>query len=295
MRLYFFLFMITLSGCSLFKHKQEPVPALKTLLNELSYYKLNNEKRLHAGDLLQHSLWTHFAATGLFEDQTPWTSDYNFTKRDQELLSLAALLHDIGKAGRGDLFNGSHKTLQYRIALNDASKPTSITYSSDHEEHVQVGFDYLAELFFPLGKAPQFFSAQAQPISFQPLFTQLNITLEEQKLVAILVGMHYSFGKILRGDLTFDGFLNQMKQYATFVQYKNINERLLRLCVLIQIADVTGMSYVQSRPTWLLQDPDDYPAQYNVPSAYERFGYNTDQPLVTFHKLIERFKQLQAS
>ena len=296
MRLYIVICILMLSGCSLFKHKQEPVPALKTLLNELSFYKLDNQKRLHAGDLLEHSLWTHYAATALLEDKSPWIADYTFTERDKELLSLAALLHDIGKAGRSDLFSGTHPKLQYRIALNDAGIPTKITYTSDHEEHVQAGFDYLAELFFPIGQAPQFFSSRSQPISFQPLFTQLGVTLEEQKLVAILVGMHYSFGKIVRGDLTFDQFLHELKQYAAFVRYNNVDEHLLRLAVLVQVADVTGMGYVEPRPTWLLQTPDACPpSHHNVRLAYELFGYNTQRPITIFHELLDYFKQSKAS
>lgn len=290
MRLYFLLGVLTLSGCSFFKQKQEPVPAVQSLLNELNLYKLDNQKRLHAGDLYEHSLWTHYAATALIEDQSPWATDFNFSQRDKELLSLAALLHDVGKAGRNELFSGTHPTLQYRLAIDDTGKPVKITYTSDHEEHVAIGFDYLTELWAPLEQGRQFFSSRGMPISLQPLFTQLKVSLEEQKMVAILVGMHYSFGKILRGDLHFDGFLKELTQYAQFVRYQPIDERLLRLAVLVQVADVTGMSYVKSRPTWIIPEPDDCPiAHQNVPSAYDRFGYNTSRPLATFYELLAYF------
>ena len=296
MRLYLLLGIFMLSGCSIFKEKQEPVPTVKQLLNEFNLYKLDNQKRYHAGDLYEHSLWTHYAATALIEDQSPWATAFNFTQRDKELLSLAALLHDIGKAGRGDLFSGTHPTLQYRLALDDAGKPTKITYTSDNEEHVAVGFDYLTELWAPLEQGRQFFSSRSMPISLQPLFTQLNVTLDEQKLVAILVGMHYSFGRILRGDMTFDGFLKELVQYAQFVRYQPIDERVLRLAVLIQVADVTGMSYVKPRPTWIMTEPDDCPVSHNgVPSAYEKFGYNTDRPLTVFHELLKYFNKQKSA
>lgn len=290
MRIYLLLGILTLSGCSFFKQKQEPVPAVQSLLNELSLYKLDNQKRLHAGDLYQHSLWAHYAATGLIEDQSPWACDYTFSQRDKELLSLAALLHDIGKAGRNELFGGTHPHLLYRLAVDPAGIPTQITYTSDHEEHVAVGFDYLTELWAPLEQGRQFFSSQGVPISFQPLFTQLNVSLEEQKLIAILVGMHYSFGRILRGDMNLDGFLSELKQYAHFVRYQPIDERLLRLSVLVQVADVTGMSYVKPRPTWVMPEPEDCPISHpHVASAYDHFGYNTSRPLTVFQELITYF------
>ncbi len=290
MRLYILVGILTLSGCSFFKQKQEPVPTVKTLLNEFTLYKLDNQKRLHAGDLYEHSLWTHYAATGLIEDNSPWSTGFDFSQRDKELLSLAALLHDVGKAGRGDLFDGTHATLKYRLAIDQAGTPTKITYTSDHEEHVLIGFDYLSGLWAPLEQGRQFISSRSMPIAIQPLFTQLNVSLEEQKLVAILVGMHYSFGRILRGDMTFDDFLNELKQYARFVDYQPIDEKLLRLSVLVQVADVTGMSYVKPRPTWVIPSPDECPvAHHNVPSAYERFGYNTNRPLTVFKELLAYF------
>ncbi|MBM3892779.1 HDIG domain-containing protein [Candidatus Dependentiae bacterium] len=294
MLLYFLLGILTctFSSCSFFKQKQDPVPAVQSLLNELNLYKLENQKRLHAGDLYEHSLWTHYAATALIEDQAPWVANFNFSKRDKELLSLAALLHDIGKAGRSELFDGTHPTLQYRLALDDRGKPVKIAYTSDHEEHVAVGFDYLTELWAPLEQGRQFFSSRGMPISFQPLFTQLKVALEEQKVVAILVGMHYSFGRILRGDLSFDDFLRELTQYAQFVHYDSVDERLLRLAVLVQVADVTGMSYVKPRPTWIMPTPVDCSAVHrDVSSAYNRFGYNTTRPLAVFHELLAYFEQ----
>ena len=290
--LYFLIGILTLSGCSFFKQKQDPVPAVQSLLNELSLYKLDNQKRLHAGDLYEHSLWTHYAATALIEEKSPWVANFNFSKRDKELLSLAALLHDIGKAGRSDLFGGTHPTLQYRVAIDDSGKPVKITYTSDHEEHVAIGFDYLTDLWAPLEQGRQFFSSRGIPLSFQPLFTQLNVTLDEQKIVAILVGMHYSFGRILRGDMSFDDFLKELKRYAQFICYGAIDERLLRLAVLVQVADVTGMSYVKPRTTWIIQTPIDCSAVHrDVLSAYNYFGYNTSKPLTVFYELLAYFEQ----
>lgn len=290
------LSLLLLSGCSFFRPKQIQPPALATLLTDLKLYTLNHAQTLHAGNLYEHLMWTHYAATRLLEEPSPWTEGFIFSERDKELLNLAALIHDIGKAGRKELFNATHKDLRYHVVTdNHSHKATSVVYTHDAKEHVQVGFEYIAELFYPIETRQQYTLASSMPMSIQPLFHQLNISLEEQKVIAILVGMHYDFGMIKAGNLTVQDYLNNLKRYAKIVDYKTVDEKLLRLAVLIQVADVIGTTHVAPCKTWLFQNPVDLPEVRHIENpAYHRFGYDTDAPLKLFYILLEEFKQQQA-
>jgi hypothetical protein len=281
-----------LSGCSFFRQQPSQPPALQTLINDLKLYTLEHEKTLHAGNLYQHLLWTHYAATRLMEQPSVWTSDgFSFTQRDKELLSLAAFLHDLGKAGRAELFNGNHPSLLYRPIFNNNNKVTSIIFSHDSTEHVQVGFDYFCELFLPFENQRLYTLANAIPMSIQPLMHQLSVMPDEQKVLAILVGMHYDFGMLVAGKFTIEQYLANLNHCAKLVQYQPIDEKLLRLAVLVQVADVTGMSYVAPCKTWLFSKPEDLTEVRTIaPTAYERFEYNTDKPVRMFHELLTAFR-----
>ncbi len=280
------------SGCSLFKSSHQQPPAFAALINDLKLYELDHPETLHAGNLYEHLLWTHYAATRLLEEPSAWTHGFTFTERDKQLLNLAAFLHDLGKAGRGTLFNGTHPSLMYKSVLNDSGKTIKIIYTHDNKDHIKVGFDYLAEVFLPIEKQQHYTLSCAVPMSIQPLMHQLGITLEEQKIIAILVGMHYDFGMIIGGKLTTADYLSNLRAYAQTVRHSPIDEKLLRLAVLIQIADVTGMTYVKPRPTWLFPDaPEAHEVRTINPSAYQRFGYHTDEPIIVFSSLLEEFKR----
>lgn len=287
--------LLLLSGCSFFKPKQIQPPALATLLTDLKLYTLDHAQTLHAGNLHEHLMWTHYAATRLIEEPSAWTEGFAFSERDKELLSLAALIHDIGKAGRKELFNGTHTHLCYHVVTdNHTHKATSVIYTHDAKEHVQVGFEFVAELFYPIETRQQYTLASSMPMSIQPLFHQLNISLEEQKVIAILVGIHYDFGMVKAGNLTVQDYINNLRHYAKIVDYKTVDEKLLRLAVLIQVADVIGMTHVAPCKTWLFSSPIDLPEVRSIKNpAYHRFGYDTDAPLHLFYILLEEFKRQQ--
>lgn len=285
--------LLFVAGCSFFKPKQEIVPALKTLLDDIKLYKLEHPTTLHAGNLYEHLMWTHYAAARLFKEQSPWVGQFPFSERDKQLVMLAALLHDVGKAGRIELFNGTHGKLTYTPVTDNSGKVIRILYGHDHKEHVLAGFEYVAEAFYPYGQQRQYILSRAIPFSLQPIFTQLKISLEEQKTIAVMVGMHYDFGMMVNRGMSNEEYISRLRQYAEKVQLPVLTEKILRMCVLVHVADLMALNYVAPQPTWLFPHPEDYKAVRTIePSAYERFGYNTDKPLKVFNALLACFHHL---
>ena len=284
---------ITLPACSLFtSEKTAPVPALQSLVTDLAHYKLNHASTLHEGDLLQHLMWTHYAATTLIEDQSPFAIGYPWTTRDKEILSLAAFLHDIGKGGRVDLFDGTHPTLIYQALRDDAGTIKTLTYTHDHEEHCAVGLAYLTTEYVQIREQRSYRQCNGIGYSFQTLFNQLNITTREQKIIAILVGIHYDFGKVVRGSMTQQQYLDRLQELATFVHYGPVDERLLRLAVLVQVADVMGITHVKARPTWLFAGAPEYAEVHcALIKAWDKFGYSSGKALAAWQALLREFKQ----
>ena len=283
---------LLLPACSFSnQQKSPPVPALQELITDLGLYKLNHDKTIHEGDLLEHSVWAQYAAAELIETNSPFAAGWSWTERDKQLLVLAGLLHDVGKAGRTDLFRGIVGDLTYQTLRNPAEQIIKITYTHDHEAHVGIGFEYLTHHYRPLNQHRIYQLATGIGYRFQTLFNQLDVPMNEQKIIAILVGIHYDFGRISRGDLTMQGFLDNLQEYATFVQYGPVDEYLLRLAVLIQVADVMSISYVKPRPTWLFPDAPNYKVVKAMPvKAWEKFGYASGKALTTWHALLQLFK-----
>lgn len=86
--------------------------SLVWLLNDMKAYKFHDVlTSYHQGDLYEHSMCVYYAAIGLAEHGEPYPNGIILTKREKELFILAALRHDVGKAGRKDLFDKVHPKL----------------------------------------------------------------------------------------------------------------------------------------------------------------------------------------
>src|SRR5437879_6584358 len=72
-------------------------PLLQQLLDDFKLYKLDSQgdAYVHAGDLYEHSIWTYNAMVELLRSNSPYAQDLQLTEREQEIIALAALLHDI--------------------------------------------------------------------------------------------------------------------------------------------------------------------------------------------------------
>lgn len=227
--------------------------ALDRLLDDMKLYKLDRGVNLganpqnHPGDLYQHSMWVYNAAYDFIENQSPYAKGIVLSDREKKVFCLAALLHDVAKAGRIELFNKTHPKLAYNVERDDSGNIISVLYTGDFQEHCVVGFEFLAGKF--LSKDCDFISRNyvmhdGTYFDFDTLFEELEITQEERKLIAILVGMHWALGNLRQGTMTNQDFLDKLKKFACAIdfQHGDIDYKLLRLAILIQVVDVRGIT-----------------------------------------------------
>jgi hypothetical protein len=231
-------------------------PQLQLLLDDMKLYKFDSEGDiyLHAGDLYEHSIWTYNAMWELFRTNSVYVHNLNLTERQKEIVTLAALLHDIGKAGRLELFEECSAS-PYDIIKNDKGIVTKIIYYQDHQQHPKIGFEYAGKDFFEQFQENYLIrnywimdrkTAAIRQFDMHHLFDELGLTYDEQKIVTILIGIHYEFGNLKHNEITIDQFLSMLKNFVKVVDYNegNLDDLILRLAILIQVADVKGLTPV---------------------------------------------------
>lgn len=190
-------------------------PTLMILLEHMSMYKLTTPK-FHAGNLLHHSLWTCRTLGQWFDENKLWI---NGLEKHKLIIMLGGLFHDIGKAGDGNYFYDK--------------KPT----------HPCNGFALL------MLKQP-FLLENGLSLNINNIYKELEITLEEQRFLAVLVGMHWEFGLIMKNmnskvqTTLKQECLTYLKKLQVFCQQANLgypSETLLKGCIAVSAADVRGI------------------------------------------------------
>ena len=268
---YFFLYLIFPFSCLSVSITMQP--QLQFLLENMKLYKfdMEGEDYIHAGDLYEHSMWVYYAMAHLFETNLVYVQDLHLNQREKEVVCLAALLHDIGKAGRKDFFTKEHHKLFYVVTKGSNGCVKNIKYTQDFDhEHPDVGFKYAAQPLLKkiiLDSENYFYINQqgtSEPFDMALLYEQLGLTVKEQQICSILIGMHYEFGSFEMGEITAAQFFNKLQTYVTQVNYNSgiIDEDIVRLSILIQVADVKGIVPVSAHRTPLFPDAKTYLAVY---------------------------------
>jgi putative nucleotidyltransferase with HDIG domain len=194
---------------------------LNTIIEDMKRYKMLGAGSLghpHAGNLYEHSVWVALTIKQWFEDKNLWCEGLD--DADKELVIFAALLHDIGKAGD--------------LIYSYPRKPN----------HPLDGFEYLlSKKNYKIDDKNKF--------DFAQFFKVFNISDENKKIIAVLVGAHYLFGDLLSKNPTnkdsehFRWYIKNIEILAEKAEligkHDKINEKLVRLCVLTSAADVKGM------------------------------------------------------
>ncbi len=213
MKIKILLFLTTTLSAAM----QAYSPAMHTLLDNMRLYKLQ-KTTFHAGDLLEHSLWTGRTLAQWFDESNPWTQGL---EKFRTVVILGGLFHDVGKAGDLEFVYKSKKL------------------------HPRTGFNYLAGIQpFRLSLHKQF--------DFNSLCEELELSLDDQKMLAILIAMHWDFGGILKNlaenpDTTPEAECRQyLKKLRSMCENINFNngiptQALLRAAVAVGAADIRGV------------------------------------------------------
>ncbi len=228
--------IITITSLSLCTSVYAKAPTnLASLLNDFKRYSPTTFDH-HSGSLYQHSLWTALAVDKWFKDGNVWWDgiDASFYKT----AVLAALLHDIGKAG--DLY------------FAYPGKPG----------HPHSGFEYITgQRLYKINN----YSSIDISVLLNNICKRLGIDHQQQKMIAIIVGMHWEFGKIMiqwekyhKNDallpIFFQHYLQLLSSAAAACGYNDghIDSTLVRLTILVSAADVRGAQPVMPLSRHLL-------------------------------------------
>lgn len=245
---------------------------LEQLASDLKYYKTNNAD--HSGHLYEHSIWTAMVIDRWFEEKNGTATDSDqsasswlegISESDRNTLVLAGFLHDVGKASN---LNSNYNFVNASASLNTstlncAQYPTYNIIGS----HPQDGFNFL-RLIAPYnlsiiknsaGLYNAHFKKNGQ-LNFAQMFQELGLTEEQQQIIQILTGIHWSFGADLMIHNNPQNFLLTLKKYVGETDYNNkkIDDRILRLAIAIGAADVCGMQ----------SEPDAYFNEFKQRSPY---------------------------
>ncbi len=233
------------------------------LADHFRKYKVTIEDA-HAGDLFEHSVWVTQITERWFIKKKFWTNGLD--ESDARLAIIAAFLHDIGKAG--DLF----------------------FYYPEKRNHPTIGFEYLIN-------KKKFFIDDEELFDVAAWFRVNNVTDEEQKIIAILAAVHREFGLVLmrivqgeKEEIVFKDFLHEIATYAKKANYNNgnVDKKLVLLSILINVADVKGISNPSYWMGSTLNLPLCKPTHAVFRNAYRTFHHKTKGREVR-EKLIEYF------
>lgn len=291
---------------------------LAQLALDMKYYKTTNVN-FHSGHLYEHSLWVAMVIDRWFEEyagnirpENAWENGSSWIdgvqERDRSIAVLAAFLHDIGKVGSSSYAYTMHHCEYFNTSqLRLASYPSYFALPS----HPSDGFKILTFQthyhcsITPLGSHK--FSAalhSGKLFDFKKFFTDLRLSLEEQKIIQILVGIHWDFGGDIMMQKNYEAFLQKLAFLVKKVSYNAgvVDERIIRLAVLIGAADVRAaqpqslddFDNFKRRYPWFVDEVFEPPmphGQYkHAKTRYEAFEYPT-QGVERRKYLIKYFKK----
>jgi hypothetical protein len=195
------------------------------VIGEMSMYKTVRSDR-HAGDLLQHSIWTALYAQYLIKTKSIFATTIQTFPDYFPLIIASAFLHDIGRSGRGE-----YREKQVALMFND----------TDHSLH---GAEMLK------GTRPYYLASShgsVEMINASAVLTDMNIPQDKQYIVILCVLFHDLLEELLaNNELTSDQqakmFVSNITKSFDRYQIKFKDEQELRLLfeciILVSIANI---------------------------------------------------------
>jgi hypothetical protein len=198
------------------------------VIGEMSMYKTVRTDR-HAGDLLQHSIWTALYAQYMLKTKNIFATTIRSYPDYFPIIIASAFLHDIGKSGRGE----HRDKKQVALMFND----------TDHSLH---GAEMLK------GTRPYYLVSQhgsVEMINASAVLTDMNIPQDKQYIVVLCVLFHDLMEELLvnteltseeRAKMFVSTIAKSFDRYQ--VKFKDKLElRLLFECIiLVSIANISA-------------------------------------------------------
>lgn len=194
------------------------------LFDELRRYTQGGSSP-HRGGVYDHSAWTAMAVCEWFgEKDNLWTQGLDRDK-DFKVAVIAAFMHDIGKAG----------DRKYALGDGEGFKP----------EHPKTGYEYLTG-------TQRFLMTDDTALDFKAWQRKVDLSDSDYKIVAVTTRIHYDFGEQVmqkwsarpeENAARVQNFLSKLRHYAILEDYP-VDERLLRVVLLVSAADVRGQREV---------------------------------------------------
>jgi hypothetical protein len=195
------------------------------VIGEMSMYKTVRTDR-HAGDLLQHSIWTALYAQYLIKTKSIFATTIQTFPDYFSIIIASAFLHDIGRTGRGE-----YREKQMALMFND----------TDHSLH---GAEMLK------GSRPYYLASahgSVEMINASAVLTDMNIPQDKQYIVIMCVLFHDLMEELLsNNELTSDQqakmfVANIAKSFDRYqIKFKNEQELFLlfECIILVSIANI---------------------------------------------------------
>eukprot|EP00743_Colponemidia_sp_Colp-15_P000395 GILK01000456.1.p1 GENE.GILK01000456.1~~GILK01000456.1.p1 ORF type:complete len:751 (-),score=124.60 GILK01000456.1:354-2513(-) len=266
-----------------------------------SYY--SNNLGFHSGNMVEHGVWSAKAMAWLFDTRHPYTQTIHRTvaadlTAKKELLTAIAFLHDLGKVGHPQQrqFYVVLHHFHYGYEMLTGRKFPQCFYSEDDNPRTpahpetranedpsrwrveRFEVDRCVARYGPdncpteEGKGKIFdIQSYLETVLFPALKIAPKDYDETSKMIAVLVGIHTGYGKVLQNRATVEHFNHWLSNLDCLVQELGYNDGVLDLkmvyyAVLVNAADVRGSVSISHA---MDSSPLAIPAVCHVPSYPE--------------------------
>ena len=241
-----------------------PEGAVKIFMEQLSLYQCVNVN-FHAGNLLEHSIWTLLFAEKIMKDRMlkpPFEDDKLF-----RTIAFAAFIHDIGKMSPDHARKNTERDKFIYFAV---------------KTHPDIGYDYIVGA----KKLPVFDEKLrvTGKLDIDNLFRAFGIDLENKEAVAAAVKLHWDFGAVLK-NFNADSRADKLEYYSDIYMKKvgrvfnkggrDLMRAFFYMLLVISIADINGAQpygegrlSTQAGSIELNKSSEFFPFLTNMPKQY---------------------------
>lgn len=226
-------------------NKKIPPNTLR-LLKEYFLYETTNVY-FHAGNLLQHSVWTMLYSESISEFLCK-----NTQCLDGKIISLFAFLHDVGK------INPNSPSI-----IKNLTRGVMIYYNQP--EHNKIGAEYIKEDKVPIVNRNL---NVVDYLKISSIFSELGINYNDdiKKLLAFVIDEHWYFGEYVLKKILIEGIS---------VYEKSRNDYLKKISDDMKLYNIPQKKFLLVISTLLIIGYSDILGSQNFPSTFNEVKKNS--------------------